>query len=549
MKTNKLTGLLAGFLFALGANAQFFSDDFSVPSNWSTAGSTTICCGWSGGSGTMQINNNQLELRDFRGSQTFRYQQSIGQVLNANDVWRMEFELTPVTINNDNAAIFALTDNTDHWYSNSAGSTTRNNTSSIHVAYVDPLGSNQEVKLHIRDKYQNVWGPPSDRIRVYAGTTYYVRAERISAGEVILSVYSDPARTVHVTGSPVCHDVDSRIAGLQYFQASTNTIASQYRIADVNLDDVEIFDNTIESCGIDCDVTASMDIKRDEKSCQYIFTNTSSVGNGNTFMGSVINFGDNSYQEVGLNGSVNHSYNPQGPYQPCITTFSYIFDGENYICCSDKQCYDDEFDECYDGDESIPIGEPETCEINAAFDYSVGCNGMVNFFDASFFGSGHHLTTVVDFGDGTPPIEIGLGDNFQHTFPGNGVYEVCITIFGYYLNGDGQFECCREELCINVVITNFDEPCDLPGGFRLKSTTNEASFSVSPNPVSDNLTVNVKEGTNRIKILNLEGKLIREYTIANELQTVLDVKELPNGVYIISVEDGQTIENQKIIKQ
>ena len=550
MKLKKLSGLLLSGLLSFGANAQFFSDDFSTPSNWSIAGNTNICCGWTGGSGTMQINNNQLELRDFRGSQTYRYQQNIGQVLNANDQWRMEFEITTITINQDNASVYALTDDTAHWYSNSAGNTTRNNTSSVHVVCGDPLGANMDLNLHIRGKYQNTWGTPSTRIRVYANTTYYVRAERLSASEVILSVYSDAARTQHITGSPVCHTIDSRIAGLEYFQASTNTIASQYRLADVNIDDVEVFDNTIEACPVECDVTAYFEIREDEESCQYLFTNGSSVGQGNTFMGSVINFGDSSYQEVGLNGTVAHSYALSGNYIPCITTFSYIFDGENYICCSDRFCIEEQyFEACEDEDESIPLPYEDECNINPGLDHTVGCGGMVSFTDLTSFFNGHHLTTVVDFGDGTSPIEINLGQSFQHQFPADGTYEVCITVFGYYLNGEGIFECCSEEFCIDVIVDTFDEPCGEPGFGRLKSKSDNTSFSVSPNPVSERLVIKLNEGTNSVRIMSLEGKLVRAFTVIDNLQVETDLQDLPNGVYIISVENGKTIENKKIVKQ
>lgn len=551
MKTIKLISFIIGSFLATSLNAQIFTDDFSTPGNWTQYGTNNICCGSTLPPGTMQVNNGQLEFRGFRGSQTFRLNQSIGQTLNANDPWRVEFKITPLKAYRDNTAAFALTDNTDHWFSDIEGDHTANNTSSVHILYSDPFGNDNQLRMHIRGKYQNTWGPPSDRIFVNPNTTYYVRAERLSSTEVILSIYSDASRTNHIAGSPVCHTIDGNIGGLYNFQLGTNTVASWYRESDLNVDDLKIFSNTIEKCGADCNVETDFDIVQDPQSCKYNFIYNSTVGQGNTFMGSVITYGDGTYDKIGLTGTIGHPYSTDGNYNPCITTFSYVFDGSQYICCSDTKCVEEHFEECELENESpeIPTPESEYCQIDAKFSYNIGCMGQVTFQDYSTMISGKYLTTVVDFGDGSGPTEIGLGQSFQHNYANNGSYDVCITIFGYSWNLDGGIECCREEFCKTIEMKSAGQACDEPG-LRLKSESSpEQQFSISPNPVRDVLNIQLLEGLNTIRVMSLQGRLIREFVDVEEKQANIQMGDLPNGVYLISIQNGKTIKNKKIIKQ
>ena len=543
--------LLVAFSFAfLGLKAQIFSDDFSNPANWNYAGTTTIA--GPGAPGTILLNNNQLELRAFRGTQTRRVRQHIGTTFSPSQTWRLEYEITPLVANQDNVAVFALTDTPDHWFSNSAGSTVRNNTSSVHVVYGDQLGPNNQIRLHIRGKYLNNWGPPSDRIDVNPGTTYYIRAERHTAEDVVLSVYTDPARTVHAPGSPVCHKINDQIGGLQYFQVSNNTIASHYRISDLDFDNVEIYTDPLVACGDDCDIEANMVVQYD--GCQYWFTNTSVMGQGNTFMGSVINYDDGSYEEINLGQTLPHSYSFPFSYTPCITTFSYYFDGTGYSCCSDEYCLEEEFyHDCRRVDDSRPLPEPEECFINADLNATVGCQGNVTFTNNSTINGGaNHLTTVVDLGDGSAPFEIGLGQNFTHQFTQNGTYEVCITVFAYYYSSSGKFECCEQEACVTVTIENVNEPCHNPGGWNKLAGDNPAAnplqLMVAPNSVNGVLNVSFSEGTQRVRLTSISGQIIKDVVVTGETQLQMDLSETPQGIYFISVQNGDHIETEKVVK-
>lgn len=58
------------------------------------------------------------------------------------------------------------------------------------------------------------------QIDIVHGTTYYVTLERLSATEARLSLFTDSARTTHLTGSPLTLTIPATITNLAYIQGS-----------------------------------------------------------------------------------------------------------------------------------------------------------------------------------------------------------------------------------------------------------------------------------------------------------------------------------------
>jgi hypothetical protein len=74
-------------------------------------------------------------------------------------------------------------------------------------------------------------------------TDYWLRLERISGTVCQISIFSDPAMTQHVTGSPQCFNIDENIQNLNTLMNSTMVSGDVYRSASGTLDDVKVFDN------------------------------------------------------------------------------------------------------------------------------------------------------------------------------------------------------------------------------------------------------------------------------------------------------------------
>jgi gliding motility-associated-like protein len=103
----------------------------------------------------------------------------------------------------------------------------------------DPAGG--KWQLFARAKKGTILGPPSTGISITAlDEKYYVRLERITASQVMLSVFSDPAYTIHLPGSPLNYTIDCSIQGLNTIQQGVITWAGWYRHLTCELDDLHI---------------------------------------------------------------------------------------------------------------------------------------------------------------------------------------------------------------------------------------------------------------------------------------------------------------------
>lgn len=71
---------------------------------------------------------------------------------------------------------------------------------------------------------------------------------------------------------------------------------------------------------------------------------------------------------------------------------------------------------------------------------------------------------------------------------------------------------------------------------------NSNSFSVFPNPATDNITVTMVEGTQatQVVVYNAHGQQVRSANVTGNDVTI-DVKDLEAGVYFISLQNGNTV--------
>ena len=84
------------------------------------------------------------------------------------------------------------------------------------------------------------------------------------------------------------------------------------------------------------------------------------------------------------------------------------------------------------------------------------------------------------------------------------------------------------------------------------SENNASIFSIHPNPAKNELFLNATNTTEnlKIKIFNIEGKLLSTQTLAFENQISIDVSLLSGGIYFLNIEDenGNTT-IKKVIKE
>jgi aminopeptidase YwaD len=79
-----------------------------------------------------------------------------------------------------------------------------------------------------------------------------------------------------------------------------------------------------------------------------------------------------------------------------------------------------------------------------------------------------------------------------------------------------------------------------------ETNSNKKAISIFPNPANTEINIVVPLNENsQIEISNAMGQVI----FKDDNKTKIDISNLPNGLYIVSVKQGQQSYTQKLIKQ
>lgn len=555
-------------------NAQILKEKFNNDRSWRAYGDQTLTPSGSN-PGTLQVANNQLEFRNFRGTQNYRLVRPIGSNSETNqanhyiktysnsDTWKFTFEFTPVVSNIDNFMIFGLTDKTDHWLRDNTGSL-NNSTNSIHLMYSDPAGSNNQLQLRAGSKSSGLKGPNSNPIDISQGLTYYIQIERTSPTTGTLSVFKNSDFTNHTYGSPVSFSIDGSLGGLKYVQASTSPGTNTGRIADVNIDNIEI----IQTNNLNCDIYTNY-LLMGTTTNQKVFHRRTVIGSTEqTFLGSVIDFDDGTFQKIMPNSWLTyHSYRYNSFFPPTMTSFSYFKSGGNYTLCRDEissiggyfhqSTIPDDATDFFNGSTPNTYDNCNSMIPNFTYtlcEYDLTITNTTNINNDEFL-----LASVVDFGDGSDDVIIPVGQSYTHTYSSLSNYNVCLTAFGYYnLFANSQtspsyFLGCTDSKCISINVNGV--PCSLPGepGFyrtKVEMENEESSFTLSPNPANNQLNIILPTGTQKLVIYNALGKKLRLINFPTTGKLSIDIEDFDNGIYIVSIlRNNGEIENKKLVKQ
>lgn len=152
----------------------------------------------------------------------------------------------------------------------------------------------------------------------------------------------------------------------------------------------------------------------------------------------------------------------------------------------------------------------------------------VYFVDSSTYAT----TWSWDFGDGD-----GSNDETPiHVYDSAGIYEVSLIVSNQ----------CGDVDSINKIVS-------VPGCINIKGIikNQKCFYTVYPNPLSNILNINLHSGVDKIslKLINLNGQIIRSNTYTNTESIQMNIESLPQGFYILSIETKDIISKHKIIKE
>lgn len=105
-----------------------------------------------------------------------------------------------------------------------------------------------------------------------------------------------------------------------------------------------------------------------------------------------------------------------------------------------------------------------------------------------------------------------------------------------------------EDYTVNVLQSRVTQNSTDYGVEQLGHETHEP-FTVYPNPASDKITVSLRgfRGEVSLRIYDLQGRMVKDRMLT-ELNSDIDVSDLANGVYIISVDEEKMTLNKRFVK-
>lgn len=161
---------------------------------------------------------------------------------------------------------------------------------------------------------------------------------------------------------------------------------------------------------------------------------------------------------------------------------------------------------------------------------------------------GNNLQYSWDFGDG------GSSNLHypQHTFPGPGTYYICLTVVDSPAT-------CTANFCDSITVINkLNTPFTINVVPSLATAVVPAAYSIQghafyPNPAHERITLSLSiVATSEVNVafFNLQGQIVQSNRLgrlaAGAHQQLLDVSDLPEGMYLARVTVGDKVETRKL---
>lgn len=222
-------------------------DDFSNSNAWTQHGN-----------GDVYVSNGSCVLNNVAGGVYNRVYQPLNQTL-SNSYWKAECDFNITGPNQSGhgtgAIVMALTAGTlDFMTYDQSQSYQETNQDGIAIILTSSSQTDNNINnwfFLIESKNGNVRSFDINTA-IYLNSSvssYYLSLERTTAGGSQLSVYTDAARTTHISGSPVQFTIDPLISGLNVVQHASSTASNPVRMINATVDNTFICQD--EGVGMD----------------------------------------------------------------------------------------------------------------------------------------------------------------------------------------------------------------------------------------------------------------------------------------------------------
>lgn len=201
----------------------FFSDDYTTNTGWTQNGTkvtvNSAVAGKAAGTGNSTGNESVVKTMDGTLSDT---------------LWFAEFDLKMVSASNWFSAPYVFTAGT--------GAATTATQDALGIAFNGTGASDATVFVFEKVAGAAATLTTTTDLNLVATTQYFARLERTTSTNLRVSIFSDSARTTHITNSPKNITIDALIGGLTHLQHTTLPDAAD-NLSTWEIDNTEVFDN------------------------------------------------------------------------------------------------------------------------------------------------------------------------------------------------------------------------------------------------------------------------------------------------------------------
>lgn len=196
---------------------------------------------------------------------------------------------------------------------------------------------------------------------------------------------------------------------------------------------------------------------------------------------------------------------------------------------------------------------PSKTAFDAVQSYATKNAGKVLFYIADDYGdspcSDLETFATASVGDKTKMVLFGnTGNTIKQTDIGSGTGMPKIVVIG---GKDHKVFFDKKNTAANDAAGITKAIDDAIVATNVGDVANNLEFTMSPNPVTGNLTITYAKQVKHIVITSVSGQIVKEETFANgKNNPVVNMSQLADGIYHVRITDMQDREGvQKIVKQ
>ncbi len=376
-------------------------------------------------------------------------------------------------------------------------------------AYINcaPYAAVGTETIHANSKANTTWGTATAGIVVSPGNTYYLRLQRLSLTQGVMSVFTNAARTIHAAGSPQCFTISSAVLGLTTLQQGCIPQGSSARTLTGTLSSLRVTSANPAITGVPVNTICANTVFQ---ACVPPMCGANY--NWTVPAGSVITSGQ------GTNCITVSAGNTSGPITSNITIPGAPCPGTQTVTLT-----------------------VSSLAANAGPAANLCCGTIWNIGGVSGSASGG----VPPYSYSWSPTTYIIGSSTQATATitdCSGVFSLTHTLTVTDANG-----------CVatSTVLVNFNNtaPCRQANPSPGNATVAPSAPVIAPNPATGNfmITFASADAVREIEVMNTLGQVVYRKSGITTPTSIVDLTGQPQGLYIVKIRDGEELFVQNVV--